>query len=307
MNPMNAEQQAQQPPGVVRTDGSVKLPEYLRDALGVAAGDTIWFDERNGALRLLTTDESEPIGTRGATSVAPDGTVRLPEFVRQALDVSAGEFVYFVKDVAGFRIISSAEMQDALGGADRLGDAPARMSPDVLGEMAFEGGAMLEDNPFDEGTQDARGWTAGWDKTAFRAAIEHPDPAPNRAAALALGQAAAETYALGMDHPRSANPYPALSPEWSAWDMGWCGRAEERGLPEDDTVGELAARALALCAAWYGELRCASERRKASRAWAEADRWSAFTKVFRAVARNPTARGYADALAANVPSHGART
>jgi len=48
--------------------------------------------------------------------MAHDGSVELPGFVREALHVEPGQFVYFVPgDDGGFRILSEAEMDKALG------------------------------------------------------------------------------------------------------------------------------------------------------------------------------------------------
>jgi hypothetical protein len=48
--------------------------------------------------------------------VAHDGSVELPAYVREALHIDPGQFVYFVKDGEnGFRIVSAAQMRRALG------------------------------------------------------------------------------------------------------------------------------------------------------------------------------------------------
>jgi hypothetical protein len=48
--------------------------------------------------------------------VAHDGSVELPEYVREGLHIEPGQFVYFVKDgESGFRIVSAAQMKQALG------------------------------------------------------------------------------------------------------------------------------------------------------------------------------------------------
>jgi predicted ATPase len=48
--------------------------------------------------------------------VAHDGSVELPAYVREGLHIEPGQFVYFVKDgESGFRIISAAQMKQALG------------------------------------------------------------------------------------------------------------------------------------------------------------------------------------------------
>jgi AAA domain, putative AbiEii toxin, Type IV TA system len=49
--------------------------------------------------------------------VAHDGSVELPAYVREALHIEPGQFVYFVKDgEGGFRIVSAAQMKQALEG-----------------------------------------------------------------------------------------------------------------------------------------------------------------------------------------------
>jgi hypothetical protein len=48
--------------------------------------------------------------------VAHDGSVELPAYVREALGIDPGQFVYFVRDGgSGFRIVSAAQMREALG------------------------------------------------------------------------------------------------------------------------------------------------------------------------------------------------
>src|SRR5262249_40356254 len=48
--------------------------------------------------------------------VAHDGSVELPGYVREALHIEPGQFVYFVKDGGnGFRILSADQMRQALG------------------------------------------------------------------------------------------------------------------------------------------------------------------------------------------------
>ena len=48
--------------------------------------------------------------------VAHDGSVELPEYVREGLHIEPGQFVYFVKDGEnGYRIVSAAQMKQALG------------------------------------------------------------------------------------------------------------------------------------------------------------------------------------------------
>jgi energy-coupling factor transporter ATP-binding protein EcfA2 len=54
--------------------------------------------------------------TESPSMVAHDGSVELPGFVREALGIKPGEFVYFVRDPkAGFRLMSEAAVDAALG------------------------------------------------------------------------------------------------------------------------------------------------------------------------------------------------
>jgi bifunctional DNA-binding transcriptional regulator/antitoxin component of YhaV-PrlF toxin-antitoxin module len=55
--------------------------------------------------------------------VAHDGSVELPAHVREVLGIASGQFVYFATDGAGgFRIVSAAQMAQALGDDGERGD-----------------------------------------------------------------------------------------------------------------------------------------------------------------------------------------
>jgi hypothetical protein len=54
--------------------------------------------------------------TESPSMVAHDGSVELPSFVREALGIQPGEFVYFKRDPkGGFRLMSAAAMDAAIG------------------------------------------------------------------------------------------------------------------------------------------------------------------------------------------------
>jgi len=87
----------------------------------------LWELQRGGdstEATRVTPPMLRPYEVRGAEGpraedtslVAHDGSVELPAYVREALHIDPGQFVYFVKDGGnGFRIVSAAQMKQALG------------------------------------------------------------------------------------------------------------------------------------------------------------------------------------------------
>jgi hypothetical protein len=139
--------------------------------------------------------------------------------------------------------------------------------PFALGAEAFEAGTPIGANPFRESDEDARAWAAGWmDARAWRA--ESTDSRKD-----------VDLPDLASDPPPHPDDPHAPAPGPLRW----------------------VARALAFCAAWYAEARASRARAAASCAWAEADRWSAYAAVFRAVAERPTLRVLAEAVGAHLP------
>jgi hypothetical protein len=147
--------------------------------------------------------------------------------------------------------------------------------PFDLGADAFEAGEPLSANPFrdTDDNHDARAWAAawaaGWMDASSRDGIHPPhlasDPPPSGSSAT--GARGSETS--------------AATPESSP--MHWL------------------ARVLAFCAAWYASVRAARAREASSLAWAEAERWTAFAALFRAVAKRPSFRTLAHALGMHLP------
>jgi hypothetical protein len=81
-------------------------------------------DEQGAHARRVTPPELGAYEVRGPAAprekevsmLADDGSIEVPDYVREALGLRAGEFVYFVRDgKGGYRVVSTAAMRAALG------------------------------------------------------------------------------------------------------------------------------------------------------------------------------------------------
>lgn len=57
---------------------------------------------------------SEPRSV-SVSKIALDRTIELPSYVIEALAVRPNEYLYFVRDAHGFRLVTAAEMERSLG------------------------------------------------------------------------------------------------------------------------------------------------------------------------------------------------